>query len=218
MAKSSFMRNAFISTLAVAGAMTAANDAMALDAGQCGPRADIEAALRAEGQYPIVSGYRAIPSRPRNIFTSNIDRSLGYNIEGNQTELCVGIKYTDIRLNTSTDMARPEWAYIAPANSPFNDFLTREEQRINLRVIFGATGLVRGTDGVERRAGLITVTQGNGDQYVTNQGGIWAANRSNGTFASLASLIDITINERNFQQIASVSSPTPTLVASAEPR
>jgi hypothetical protein len=183
-------------------AQVAANDAVALDAGQCGPRADIEAALRAEGQFPIVSGYRAIPNRPRNIFTSNMNGT-GYNIEGNQTELCVRAKYTDIRLNTNPAVARPEWAYIAPANSPFNNFLAREEQRINLRVIFGATGLVRGADGVERRAGLLTVTQGNGDQYVTNQGFFVAANRTNGTFAPLASLTDIAINQMNFQQLAS---------------
>ncbi len=207
-----------LGAIALGAAFTSANDANALDAGQCGPRAEIEATLRAEGQFPIVSGYRDIPSRPRNIFTSNLDGSLGYNVEGNQTELCIGLKYAGIRKNMNPDDARPEWAYIAPANSPFNNFLAREEQRINLRVIFGASGLVKGADGIERRAGLITVSQGDGDKNVTNQGAMVAANRSNGSFTVLVDLTNISINDRNLQQVASASSPTPTLIASVQPR
>jgi hypothetical protein len=178
-------------------------DAMALDAGQCGPRAEIETALRAERQFPIVSGFRSIPSRPRNLFTSNTDRSLGYNIEGDQTQLCVRAKYTDIRLNTNPDYARPIWAYIAPADSPFNAFMSREEARTNLRVIFGATALVKGQDGIERRGALLTVSQGNGDQFVTNRGAMVAANTSNGVSRVITDLEDITVNQRNFQQLAS---------------
>jgi outer membrane receptor protein involved in Fe transport len=61
MAKSSFMRNAFISTLAAVGAMTAANDAMAQSfySGQCDiPMAQFNQALLAEGQRTIVAGNR----------------------------------------------------------------------------------------------------------------------------------------------------------------
>ena len=189
------------------------SDAMALDAGQCGPRAEMEAALRAEGQFPIVSGFRSVPSRPRNLFTSNIDRSLGYNIEGDQTQLCVGAKYTDVRLNTNPDFARPSWAYIAPADSPFNTFMSAQEARINLRIIFGATALVKGQDGIERRGALLTVSQGNGDQFVTNRGTMVVANTGNGQYIPMFSLEDITVNQRNFQQLASTTQ-RPTLVAS----
>jgi hypothetical protein len=213
MAKTSKITQALLGTAFALGAMAHANDAMALDAGQCGPRADMEAALRAEGQFPIVSGFRSIPSRPRNLFTSNTDRSLGYNIEGDQTQLCVRAKYTDIRLNTNPDFARPSWAYIAPANSPFNAFMSAQESRINLRVIFGATALVKGQDGIERRGALLTVSKGNGDEFVTNRGTMVAANTGNGQYQPIFGLEDIVVNQRNFQQLASATQ-RPVLVAS----
>lgn len=188
--------------LALGYALTAANDAMALEAGQCGTTAEIQNALRAEGQMPIVTGFRSIPSRPRNVFTANENLSLGYNIEGDANQLCVGTKYTDIKLNNDTNFARPTWAYIAPDNSPFNTFIEREEQRVDLRIIFGATALVKDKDGIERKGALLTVSKDKGDQFVQSRGAMVAANINTGVYAVALDLENI-VTSPNYSKLAS---------------
>jgi hypothetical protein len=214
MAKNSKIAGLVLGSIFAATALTAANDAMALDAGQCGTVVDISAALRAEGQMPIVTGFRSIPSRPRNVFTSNENLSLGYNIEGDGTQLCVRAKYTDIKLNNDANFARPSWAYIAPDNSPFNTFIEREEQRVNLKIIFGATALVKGQDGIERKGALLTVSKDRGDQYVDSRGAMVAANTNTGVYAVALDLENITTNG-NYSKLAS-NGTSNTLLASVQ--
>lgn len=90
--------------------------AEALEPRQCLPMAEMNAALRAEGQRTIIIGDRTtlVDDRTRsggaridrwvNTFTSNADGSLGYNLEGDRpmrepsTQVCVRAKLTNIRL------------------------------------------------------------------------------------------------------------------------
>lgn len=141
-----------------------ASPAQALEPKQCGSKAEIIAALRSEGQVEIVSGIRAAIGGPRNIFTSNADGTLGYNIEAGAYEesgnLCVGLKYTDIFLNGNPGYARPAWASMGP-NSDNDRWLDHIEQINNDKVIMGATSLMRGSDGVERKGAFMLVTRGN---------------------------------------------------------
>lgn len=140
-----------------------ATPAQALEPKQCGSRTEILTELKNEGQVEIIGGNRAALGSPRNIFTSNADRTLGYNIEaGVDSEagkLCVGAKYTDIRLNGDPNFARPAWASAGPQSE--NDrLLDRIERERNDKVIMGATPLVRGPDGGERRGTFLMVTRG----------------------------------------------------------
>lgn len=82
--------------------------------GQCMPMADMNAALRAEGQRTIIIGDRVSvidESRPElgvrrwvNTVTSNEDGSRGYQLEGNlpsgqtSTEVCVAAILADVQL------------------------------------------------------------------------------------------------------------------------
>ncbi len=95
---------------------TLAAPALALEAKQCLPMAEMNAALKAEGQRTLILGDRLALQNPTgkvsdasvdkyaNAVTSNADGSLGYQLEGNKprvvasTSMCVAAKLTDIRL------------------------------------------------------------------------------------------------------------------------
>ena len=201
MAKTSLMKSAL--SAAFVAAIGLSTPAHALDPKQCGTRAEILTELKNEGQVDIIGGNRAALGSPRNIFTSNADGTLGYNIEaGVDSEagmLCVGAKYTDIRLNNDPNFARPTWAR-AGANSANDRLLDRIEREQNAKVIMGAVPLIRGADGNERRGTFLMVTRGdavvNGDTssgsgYVRSSAGlstfiIIRNVEPNANFASLA--------------------------------
>ena len=174
----------------------------------CAPVAVIQASLRAEGQVKIIEGFGAVPARPREIFTSNVQRTLGYNISfgtavnGDEGIGCVGAKYTDIRLNSNPNFARPSWAYIAPDDSNYNRFLSTQETRVNAQVLMGATDILRDENGQERRGGLLTVVRGFGNPNVNNQGVLVIASTSNGNYGINADLVKIEPNKTNFRQLA----------------
>lgn len=174
----------------------------------CALVAVIQASLRAEGQVKIVEGQRDVPARPREIFTSNVTRTVGYNVTfgtattGDEGTACVRAKYTDIRLNSDPNFARPSWAYVAPENSNYNRFLSTQETRVNAQVIMGATDILRDANGQERRGALLTVYRGTGDQYVSNQGALVIASTANGNYGIAADLVNIEPNPTNFRQLA----------------
>ncbi|MBB5985636.1 hypothetical protein [Sphingobium lignivorans] len=93
--------------------------AIALEPGQCGPAAEIQAALKAEGQVPVVIGNRVTTrkDRPVNIFTAN-SSGVGYSLEGDAPQgqksktVCVGVRYRDLRLNDINSPVVPAWALI----------------------------------------------------------------------------------------------------------
>lgn len=215
MAKSSFMRNAIIG-LAALGTV-AANDAMALETGYCAPTETVKAELRAEGQVPLIVAYRSIPSRPKNYFSTNENLSLGYQFEEQNGQICVRAKYRDIRLNNDENVAIPAWARIAPANSSYNGFLNTQRTRDNARVIFGALALGKDANGREVPTSKIVLTQGVGDQFVSNRG-TTVAGYANGEYAIAMGVHDIAPSS-NFTKLADARTTTATtLLASNTPR
>jgi hypothetical protein len=112
-------KTALISTAlgaAFAAALGIASPAYALEARQCLPMAQMNEALRAEGQRTMIIGDRvAINDAPQttsgvavtrfvNTVTSNADGSVGYQLEGDlprtqtSNNVCVRAKLTDLHL------------------------------------------------------------------------------------------------------------------------
>jgi hypothetical protein len=93
--------------------------AFALEPGECGPAAEIQAKLKAEGQMPVVIGNRVTTrkDRPVNIFTSD-KNGQGYALEGDapqgqkSTIVCMKIRYSGLRLNDINSPVVPSWALI----------------------------------------------------------------------------------------------------------
>lgn len=145
--------------------------AQALDPRQCLPMAEMNAALRAEGQRTIIIGDRVAlrndGSRESglrvqgwvNTFTSNADGSLGYNLEGDRpsgepsTRVCVASKFTNIRL---FDARRPGIPDAALRGGAFDDFLRRDERR-GIRPMMQADGVSAGPNGEARRGNSVTL-------------------------------------------------------------
>lgn len=132
---------------AVVGAgvlMACANPAFALEPGQCLPMAEMNAALRAEGQRTMIIGNRsAVEERdatgnPTRLaervetITSNADGSLGYNLAGDRpreepsTNVCVRAKLTNVRLYDASQPTIPRDAYLGGSfNTLVNDNAAR---------------------------------------------------------------------------------------------
>lgn len=145
-------------------AICAATPAHAIDPG-CYP-ADVvrNATWNAEGpekQYTVISGDRNTDTHNKNFFTSSADGSVGYNIENSGTghddgKLCVKLKYMDINLNASAQ--RPSWVKV-PAGSRNDIYISGQERDYGVRVIFGATTVIRKADGQEYRGPQLLVTK-----------------------------------------------------------
>ncbi len=216
MGKHNLLKSAFMASM-LATAVAAA-PAYALEAKQCGSRSEILTALKNEGQVEIIGGIRAAIGAPRNIFTSNRDGSLGYNVEAGAYDeagkLCVGAKYTDVRLNSNPGFARPAWASDG-RGSPSDLVLDKIERKNNDKVIMGATSLVRDASGNERKGAFILVTRGDpppgisdtssGSAYVRTANGL-------GTLIAMGN-VEPTANfyalAKRPVQTAAVSIPTP---------
>ena len=148
-------------TAAVMGAALAcATPAMALETG-CQDATAVRTALRDEGQFVLVNGVRPTPEHPRNIFTSNAEGSLGYNIEeGSNNVLCVAVRYTDIRVNQNANLAIPTWAFRGQGTA-HDRWLADTSARTGETVLLGATVLRRDESGQEVRGAFMMVTRGN---------------------------------------------------------
>lgn len=164
----------------------------------CHPKAQVAQALQAAGQVPIITAYRGIPSRPKNYFSTNANLSAGFQFEETQTELCIAIRYKDIRLNSDSNIAIPSWAPLrGAASDSFNQFLTRQRDERGARVFFGAVAV----DAQGKSASRIVVTMGRGDEFAINRG-TTAAGYADGEFNVPLALEDITLG-RNFSTLAS---------------
>jgi hypothetical protein len=111
---SNAMKYGFVA--AAGAALACATPSMALEAGECLPMAEMNAALRAEGQRTMIIGNRSAvaerdaagnPTRVEEFaeaITSSADGNVGYNLAGNRpreetsTEMCVRAKLTNVRL------------------------------------------------------------------------------------------------------------------------
>lgn len=155
-------------------ALACATPAMALETG-CQDATAVRTALRDEGQFVLVNGVRPTPEHPRNIFTSNAEGSLGYNIEeGTNNVLCVAVRYTDIRVNQNVDLAIPTWAFRGQGTA-HNRWLADTSARTGETVLLGATVLRRDEGGQEVRGAFMMVTRGRGrggDSTFTSAGAV----------------------------------------------
>ena len=197
-----------LGALALGTAFTAANDAFALERG-CQNADVVRAALRDEGQFVLVTAMRPIPEQPRNIFTSNATGTVGYNIEqgtGDTTgQLCVGIKYTDIQVNTNPDLSTPSWALMG-ANTPHDQWLESMSVRKNAQVLMGARVLrtERDANGNEMRGGFMMVTRGDVEQGTVglNNSGIVSLTLSSGQMNRDLLLANIERQQPNYDAFA----------------
>lgn len=158
--------------------MGAAGAAHALEPKQCLPAAEMQAALKAEGQVPVVTGNRVTTrvDRPVNIFTAGTDGT-GYELEGDQPRgtpsktVCVMSRYHDVRLNDITSPVVPAWALIGndtkAANDhcratnaglceSYDDYVKRGTPQ-GLRVMLVARVDFTNVDGTRRNGRLLTV-------------------------------------------------------------
>ena len=130
MTKNSKIAGIVLGSIFAATALTAANDAMALDVGQCLPMAQMNQALIADGQRTLIIGDRVainnstasntglVVNRWVNTVTSNVDGSLGYQLEGDKpraetsNQVCVAAKLTNIQLLDARANEVPKEAYL----------------------------------------------------------------------------------------------------------
>jgi hypothetical protein len=201
MAKSSFMRNAFISTLATFGAMTAANDAdaQALQGRQCVSLAEFNQTLAAEGQRTLVMGERITiaddpssstgvrTSRRFNGISSNADGSIGYQYEGDMprgmpsTRICIGAVLTNVGLYDARRTEIPARAYLG---GRFNQVVDNRAAEGNRPIIVADTVFGQGE---ARRNGLPIVVFGD----LTDRVGSVSTLLPNGDPTSIVSLDNI---------------------------
>lgn len=131
-------------TAAFSTAITGEAQAQVLEARQCLPMAEMNAALRAEGQRTMIIGDRMaiVDDASRtlggridrfvNTVTSNADGSVGYQLEGNlpraqaSTQVCVAAKLTNIRL---FDARRPG----VPAGARLGGFFDQALEEMETR-------------------------------------------------------------------------------------
>ena len=205
MAKTSKITQALLGTAFALGAMTSANDAMALERG-CQDANVVRAGMAAEGQFVLVNAVRPIPSEPRNVFTSNANGTVGYNIEQGTGDavgkLCVRIKYTDIKVNSDPNLATPSWALFG-ANTTHDQWLRQTQERVDNRVLMGAT-VLRDVNGQDVRGGFMMVTRGTVERDVTlNNGGAVSLTINNGEIRPTLVLGNVEKVQPNYDLYAS---------------
>lgn len=179
MAKNSKITGLVLGSIFAGMAMTAANDAMALDRG-CQDANAVRAALQTEGQYVVISAIRPIPEQPKKIFTTNKEGTLGYEVEqgtGNATgKLCVVVKYTDIKLNADNNLATPSWALMG-ANTAHNQWISETTRTVENKILMGAT-VLREVNGEDMKGAFMMVTRGNTSTSFSSSGSITVTTNS----------------------------------------
>jgi hypothetical protein len=146
-----------------------ASSALALEPKQCMPLAEINAALKAEGQRTLILGDREAIDDPTgnardwtvtryaNAVTSNANGSLGYQLEGDlprakpSTSMCVRARLTNIRLYDANKPGVPEAALLG---GEF-DAATRGLAVKGVNVMFVADTLHPGGGGYSKGSPLV---------------------------------------------------------------
>jgi len=162
---------------------------LALEPRQCLPMAEMNAALRAEGQRTLIIGDRAAlrndasresgirVNRWVNTYTSNDDGTLGYNLEGDRpsgepsTRVCVAGKFTNIRLYDARRPGTPEGVVREGAFGA----MVAEQERQGIRPMLQADSISTGPNGEVRRGNGITLmgdmARGSAMLFVNRAGG-----------------------------------------------
>lgn len=172
MAKSSLMGSAL--SAAFIASLGFATPAQALDPKQCLSMAEMNAALKAEGQRTMIIGEREFIYSPTgkiedasipghvNTVTSNADGSLGYQLEGDgpisgvSKEVCVRAKLTNIRM---LDARRPGLPREVLLGGKWDEAL-RGTEKLGTRPMVIADSVHANPDGSLRK-GLPVVVLGN---------------------------------------------------------
>ena len=200
MAKNSKIAGLVLGSIFAVTALTAANDAMALDRG-CQNADTVRVGLQTEGQYVVVSAIRPIPEQPKNIFTTNKEGTLGYNVEqgtGDATgKLCVGIKYTDIKLNADSNLATPSWALMG-ANTAHNQWISETSRTVDNKILMGAT-VLRDVNGEDVKGAFMMVARGNAEQGLTiNNIGAITVTTNSGNITPTIALVNVEKVQPNY--------------------
>lgn len=183
------MRSVVVACGVLASSVFVPASVSALEPRQCLSMAEMNAALRAEGQRTLIIGDRAAlrndasresgirVNRWVNTFTSNDDGSLGYNLEGDRpsgeasTRACVAGKFTNIRLY---DARRPGTPLGARRGGAFDNLL-REQEASGIRPMLQADSISTGPNGEVRRGNGITLMgdmdRGSAMLFVNRAGG-----------------------------------------------
>lgn len=208
MFKNSTIGKAFIAASLGVAALTAPTAAMALDRG-CQNADVVRQALKDEGQFVLVTGVGTIPEAPKNIFTSNANGTLGYNIEqgtGDAVgELCVRVKYTDIKVNPNTDSTPPSWALFG-ANTSHDQWLAKVQASANDRVLMGAT-VLRNVNGQDIRGGFMMVVRGDSLNTSFSSTGAVSLTVNGGSITPILVLGNVEKSQPNYNMFAGTSTP-----------
>lgn len=206
-----------LGSIFAATALTAANDVGAQSApqtlnnmvtGQCYDAQLVRNTLDAQSQYALISGYSTTDTRPKNIFTSNSNGSLGYHVvrgEGNVAgQLCISAKLTGIMVNSNANLSEPTWARIGPANSQHNQWLSLQQRQSNAKVLLGATSLVQNAQGQEVRGAFLMVTLTDAPRGSTTifNGAAVTAITGNGNATNFADLVNVEQIQPTFANFA----------------
>lgn len=199
---------------AFVAAMAAATPAQALEPKQCLPMAEMNAALKAEGQRTMIIGDRLAIQNPTglvkdasvlryvNTVTSNADGSLGYQLEGDlprarpSTKVCVAAKLTNIRL---FDARKPGVNTSAFLGGNFDEIVRDNETRGG-RPMAQADTLHRNADG-SYRTGLPLTVFGN----METRGGAIYARDTDGKALRLAVMGDTEYTQAGLQMVGGVT-------------
>lgn len=200
---------------AFVAAIAATTPAYALEAKQCLPMAEMNAALRAEGQRTMIIGDREVIRNPTNqvkdmrvdrwvnTVTANNDGSLGYQLEGDlpraqpSTKVCVAAKLTNIRF---FDAAKPGVPKGALLGGRIDDVLKANET-IGSRPMVVADTLHKGANGSEAR-GLPMVLSGN----VPEKSGVIYGRSANGEPVKLVNLGNLEYTTAGLQRASGTTS------------
>lgn len=154
-------RAAYAAPLVFAAAAANVN-AQGLNSG-CAPKEAINAVLMKEGQFIIAQGNRVTDDRNINVFTSNNDMTLGYNLEGDAKTLkdsktiCMRTMYDGINLNDAGNKAAPAWWNNISANKGIDP----QKAYVNgARAVLVARSFTKAADG-SRIPGKYIVLHGN---------------------------------------------------------
>lgn len=179
-------------------ALTSAN-VYALEPKQCLSMADMNAALKAEGQRTLfIANRTALKSAPErksgiaadqwvNTFTSNANGSLGYNLEGDKKKgelsslVCVRAKYINVRLY---DARKPGTPPAAKRGGNF-DLSLKSNEALGTRPAMQADTIATAPDG--------SVREGNGLTLLANmkaKGAYMVVNYEGGDSADLFMMTD----------------------------
>lgn len=192
--------------------------AFALEPGQCAPAAEVQATLKAEGQMPIVIGNRVTTrkDRPVNIFTAD-KNGRGYALEGDAPQgqksatVCVGTRYTGLRLNDINSPKVPSWALIGNDTKAANnncevakaglceshDDYVKRATAGGMRVMLVARSESTQANGVTKQGRLLTILTKPGRKIADVK-----ATNSIGASESVGGLEDVTYTQFAAQFIA----------------